>query len=168
MSRETIFKGHILNLVLEDAKWEIIEHKPAVGILAVQDGKMMCVRQLRRAAGVTTLEVPAGLIDAGETPIQAAAREFAEEARLAGDLELLSGFYSSPGFTDELIHLFKATNLRPAYGERDEDEAGIELVWIEPEKFLEGLKTGAIHSSGPAVVAALYAVLESRGLEKDR
>ncbi len=166
MARETIYKGHILNLVKEDGKWEIVEHAPAVGILAVQDGKMMCVRQLRRAAGVHTLEVPAGLIDAGETPIQAAAREFAEEARLAGDLTLLTSFYASPGFTDELIHLFRATNLRPAYGERDEDEAGIELVWIEPEKFLEGVKTGTIHTSGPAVVAALYAMLEPRGSVK--
>jgi len=163
VSRRSIYQGRIVNLVLEDEKWEIIEHEPAVGILAVQDGKMMCVRQLRRAAGVHTLEVPAGIIDAGETAIQAAAREFAEEARLAGDLTLLSSFYASPGFTNEVIHLFRATNLRPAFGERDEDEDGIELVWIEPETFLEGVKTGAIHSSGPGVVAALYAVLESRG-----
>lgn len=165
MSRETIYKGRIVNLVLEDAKWEIVEHQPAVGILAVQDGRMMCVRQLRRAAGVHTLEVPAGIIDAGESPIQAAAREFAEEARLAGDLELISSFYASPGFTDELIYLFRATNLRTAHGERDEDEDGIELVWIEPERFLEGVKTRTIHSSGPAVVAAMHALLDLRGLE---
>lgn len=162
MARETIYEGRILNLVKEDGKWEIVEHAPAVGILAVQDGKMMCVRQLRRAVGVHTLEVPAGLIDGDETPIQAAAREFAEEARLAGDLTPISSFYASPGFTDELIHLFHATNLRPAHGERDEDEVGIELVWIEPEKFLAGVKNGEIHTSGPAMVAAMYALLEIR------
>lgn len=160
MARDVVYKGKIVNLVLEDGKWEIIQHAPAVGVIVIQDGKMLFVRQLRRAIGAHTLEIPAGLIDAGEEPIEAAHRELAEEARLDGDLELVTRFYSSPGFCDELLYLFRAQNLRPAYGERDEDEDGIELVWMEPQAFLNGLRDGSIDSSGPGAAAAFFALLE--------
>jgi hypothetical protein len=59
-TRQTIYKGRVLNLYLDNNHWEIAEHKPAVAILAVQDGKMLLVRQYRAPLETETLEIPAG------------------------------------------------------------------------------------------------------------
>ena len=158
--RQTIYEGRILSLYIDDGKWEYVKHAPAVVILAIQDGKMLAVKQKRRAAGVDTIEAPAGLVDEGEDPIVAAARELGEEARLAADFTLLGRFYTSPGFTDELIHLYRADNLREGSGNRDEDEHDMEVIWIEPQCLLDGVQDGSIHTSGPTVSAALHAILE--------
>jgi ADP-ribose pyrophosphatase len=154
---ESVYQGKIVNLVLEDGKWEIVKHAPAVAILAMKDGRMLTVRQSRRAAGLETLEAPAGLLDEGEDPVEAASRELREECHLDGDMTRLTGFYSSPGFTDEYIHLFRAENLRPGHGERDEDEDGMEVVWIEPSRLLAEVASGRLQTSGPTIVAALLA-----------
>ena len=159
-NRRTLYHGKILDLVLEDEKWEIVEHAPAVVILAMDGERMLVVRQFRRGADVTTLEAPAGLIDDGESPEAAARRELAEEASLDGDLELLSHFYSSPGFTSEHLYLFRATNLREGRGERDEDEHDLEVLWVDPEALLADLRAGRAETSAPTVAAALFALVE--------
>ncbi|HEY1292392.1 MAG TPA: NUDIX hydrolase [Chloroflexota bacterium] len=132
-----IYAGRILTLRLKylpqpDGRRylrEIVEHKPGAAAVAVDDaGHVLLVRQSRPAVGARMLELPAGLIDAGETPIDCARRELQEETGYrAGRLEPLVAFYTSPGFTDELIHIFVATDLEPAPTERDEEEQ-IELV----------------------------------------
>ena len=83
--RQYLYKGRILNLALE-GPYEIVEHAHAVAILVERDGRILFVRQYRPAVGTATLEIPAGLIDPGETPEEAARRELAEEAQLAGDM----------------------------------------------------------------------------------
>ena len=157
MNRRVIHRGRIATFTLEDEKWEIIEHKPAVGVLAVQDGKMLFVRQYRPAIRGHTLEIPAGLVEPGEDTMLAAAREFSEECNLGGELRLLTRFYSSPGFTDEFLTLYEASDLRPVPGTPDADE-DIELVWMAPQAFLDGVLDGSILTSGPGVVAALHAL----------
>ncbi|MFN4071184.1 MAG: NUDIX domain-containing protein, partial [Thermus caldifontis] len=111
MSRTYLYRGRILNLALE-GHYEIVEHKPAVAVIAIKDGKMLFVRQPRPAVGLAPLEIPAGLIEPGEDPLEAARRELAEETGLAGDLTYLFSYYVSPGFTDEKTHVFLAVNLR--------------------------------------------------------
>ena len=155
--RKTIFEGRVVKLSIENDKWEIIEHKPAVAILALEHGKMLLVKQFRPAIGDFALEIPAGLIEPGEEPEFAAARELSEECNLGGDLELLSSFYSSPGFTDEKVFVFVARNLYPAIGTPDDDEE-IETVWLEPQLLLDGARDGTIKTAGPAVAAAFYAL----------
>ena len=155
--RKTIFEGRVVKLSIENDKWEIIEHKPAVAILALEHGKMLLVKQFRPAIGDFALEIPAGLIEPGEEPEFAAARELSEECNLGGDLELLTSFYSSPGFTDEKVFVFVARKLYPAIGTPDDDEE-IETVWLEPEKLLDGARDGTIKTAGPAVAAAFYAL----------
>ncbi len=61
--RKTIFEGRVVKLSIENDKWEIIEHKPAVAILALEHGKMLLVKQFRPAIGDFALEIPAGLIE---------------------------------------------------------------------------------------------------------
>lgn len=161
---ETIYRGKIVSLEIHQGKWEIVRHAPAVVVLALRDGKMLCVRQRRRAVGATTLEAPAGLIDQDETPEQAANRELAEEAGLNGDLTLLTRFYSSPGFCDELLHVFHAENLREGQGTPDEDE-DLTVEWHDPREVLRALRDGTELGSAATVTAALFAVplLEGRG-----
>jgi ADP-ribose pyrophosphatase len=155
-----IYDGHIVRLELQDDKWEVVRHRNAVAILALDDqGRMLCVKQLRRAIDTETVEAPAGLIDEGETPEQAAHRELQEEAGLDGDMTLLTRFYTSPGFCDEQIVLFLATNLRESRLPMDEDEQ-IEVLWLPPAEVLDGLKGGTLTGSASTITAALYAVLE--------
>ena len=159
--RRTIYQGKVLNLHLDNEYWEIIEHKPAVAILAVKDQKMLLVKQYRAPLEAFTLEIPAGLIELGEDILEAAAREFAEECLLGGDLSFVSSFFVSPGFCDEVVHLIRAENLQPAYGIPDQDEE-IELVFMSPKELLQGAKDGSLKVSAPTIAAAY--LLLSEGL----
>jgi 8-oxo-dGTP pyrophosphatase MutT (NUDIX family) len=124
-------------VVARDKVW----HPGAVGILAVDDSHVWLTRQPREAAGMTaSLEIPAGKLDVpGEPPMACARRELAEEiGKEAGHWEELDAFYTSPGFSDERVFVFLATELRDAEeeAEADEDER-IEIVpW--PLDDLEG------------------------------
>jgi ADP-ribose pyrophosphatase len=124
---------------------EIFGHPGAVAIVALDpDDRVLLVRQWRTAAGRVLLEIPAGTLDivdpvahAIEDPDLAAPRELEEETGYrAGTWRKLAEFWTVPGFATELMHLYLATDLRPAHGERlgpDEDER-LELVrlpWIE-------------------------------------
>ncbi|QWK21082.1 NUDIX domain-containing protein [Thermus antranikianii] len=154
MSRTYLYRGRILSLALE-GRYEIVEHKPAVAIVAVRDGRMLFVRQHRPAVGLAPLEIPAGLIEPGEDPLEAARRELAEETGLAGDLTPLFSYYVSPGFTDEKTHVFLASNLRETQALPDEEEE-IEVVWLEPERALEMHQKGEVEFSATGLVGVLF------------
>ncbi|GBD40560.1 ADP-ribose pyrophosphatase [bacterium HR38] len=154
MSRTYLYRGRILSLALE-GRYEIVEHKPAVAIVAVRDGRMLFVRQHRPAVGLAPLEIPAGLIEPGEDPLEAARRELAEETGLAGDLAPLFSYYVSPGFTDEKTHVFLASNLRETQAAPDEDEE-IEVIWLEPERALAMHQKGEVEFSATGLVGVLY------------
>jgi ADP-ribose pyrophosphatase len=126
-----------------------------VAIIALKEGRMLFVRQMRPAVGLKPLEIPAGLIEPGEDPLEAARRELAEETGLTGDLTHLFSFFVSPGFTDEKTHVFLAENLRPIEATPDEDEA-IEVLWLEPEKALEMHRKGEAEFSATGLVGVLY------------
>ncbi|MFC4426160.1 NUDIX domain-containing protein [Deinococcus navajonensis] len=161
MSGDTrvVYKGRIVSLELLDSKWEVVRHEDAVAILVLNEaGEMLLVRQQRRAIAAQTVEAPAGLIDEGETPEQAARRELQEEAGLDGEMTLLTRFYSSPGFCDEQLYVFEARDLRERQLPRDEDEAGMEVLWMAPQAVLDGLTAGTLVGSASTVTAALYGV----------
>jgi ADP-ribose pyrophosphatase len=111
---------------------DIVGHPGAVAILAIDDqDRVLLVRQFRVAIGEVLLEVPAGTLDvlpdgSIEDPELAAPRELEEETGMrAGSWRLIASFWTAPGFASELMHLYLATDLRPADGERlgpDEDE----------------------------------------------
>lgn len=132
LPERAVFRGRVVELVVLGERWEVVRHAPAVAVL-VRDGagRVLGVVQRRPAVGARTWELPAGLIDPGETPEAAAARELAEETGLAGALTPLAVAYVSPGFTDERVHLFEARDLRPTAGTPDEDEE-LTLEWRAP------------------------------------
>jgi ADP-ribose pyrophosphatase len=109
---------------------EVVAHPGAVAVIAHDGQRLFMVRQPREPVGEESLlELPAGKLDVeGESPLECAKRELVEEVGLeAGDWRELKQIYTSPGFTDERVHLFVATDLRqvepdPAEGERIEME----------------------------------------------
>jgi 8-oxo-dGTP pyrophosphatase MutT (NUDIX family) len=137
---QTIWEGKIVRVGVERFRYadgdevmrEKVWHPGAVGILPVDAGTVWLTRQPREAAGAAaSLEIPAGKLDvAGESPLDAAKRELAEEiGKRAARWQEILAFYTSPGFTDERVWLFLATELAqvPDPPEGDEDER-IEIV----------------------------------------
>jgi ADP-ribose pyrophosphatase len=103
---------------------EIVEHQPSVGILPVIGDHVILITQYRHATGKTLLEIPAGKIEKGETPRQAAVREMDEEIGYKGTLKPFLKWYLAPGYDTELMHLFVATGLKKIASRRamDDDE----------------------------------------------
>ena len=107
-----------------EARREFIRHPGAVAVVPVTpEGNIVLVRQYRYPVGKTMLEVPAGKLDKGEHPDACARRELEEETGyVAHQIKRLSSIYTTPGFTDEVIHLYIAKNLTLAKQCPDEDE----------------------------------------------
>ncbi|MCK4909396.1 MAG: NUDIX hydrolase, partial [Planctomycetes bacterium] len=104
--------------------WEMVEHNGAATILPVlPDRRVILVQQYRYPIRKSIWELPAGRIEPGETPMACAQREIKEEIGLtARRMTKLISFYSTPGFTNEKIHIFLARGLKPARATPDPDE----------------------------------------------
>jgi ADP-ribose pyrophosphatase len=114
-----VFKGRLITVRIDERGREVVQHPAASVIVAVDDQKMVwLVRSSRPVAEGSLVEVPAGMVDPGESPEQAARRELHEECGVQADRwEELASAYSSPGYSDERIHVFLATELRYVGGE---------------------------------------------------
>ena len=152
MSRRLVYDGRIVKLGIEQAQLpsgrtvslEIIRHPGAATVVPLHDdGTVTLVHQYRHAGGGMHHEVPAGLLEPGEAPAACAARELAEEVQLAGTLTPLGCIHTTPGFTDERIHIFRATGLRPAAGAPEDDEY-IQVVRIPVSEALAMVRDGRI------------------------
>lgn len=138
---------------------EYVDHSGAVEVLAEDaDGRVLLIRQYRHPVRLRDWEIPAGLLDvAGEDPLDAAKRELAEEADLAAEEWVpLLDLRSSPGGSDERIHVFLARGVRPVASAfvREEEEAEIETRWVTLEELVEAILDRRI-SNGPLIAAAL-------------
>lgn len=126
---------------------EIVEHPGAVAILAWDGGRVAMVRQWRQATGGVLLEIPAGTLEPDEPPQETARRELAEEVSLAAATwEPGPQFYTAPGFCDELMHVYLATNLSAAQGEADADEL-LEPLWMTLPDALAAIDDGRIRDA---------------------
>jgi ADP-ribose diphosphatase len=137
-----VFDGKRISVDVE--RWggherEIVRHPGAVAIVAVDaERRVTLVRQLREAARKPLLELPAGTREPGEEPLVTAKRELVEEAGLGGgEWRLAASFYSTPGFSDELVHVYIAVGVERTERAPQEDEE-IELVRV-PDGELESL-----------------------------
>lgn len=138
INTKRIYDGKILNLRVDEVETssnikairEVIEHKPAVGVLAVtENDSILLVSQFRYAVGADILEICAGIVEEGESFRETAVRELQEElGYFPQDLEEFGRLYVSPGYCEEMIVLFIARNLKPSKLEHDEDE---ELLTVE-------------------------------------
>jgi ADP-ribose pyrophosphatase len=129
VEREVVYEGKMFDVVKTRDR-DVVEHGPAVAIVAVADGAVTLVRQERVPAGGSVLELPAGGLEEGESPLAAAQRELREETGLhGGDWAETATFFMSPGYTDEKMHLFVATGLERGEPEPEGSE-DLELVEI--------------------------------------
>ena len=126
-------------------EFDLVRHPGAAAVVPfMDDGRVLLIRQYRFATGGEILEIPAGKLDPGEAPEACATRELEEETGYrAGRLERLGSIWTSPGFCDEVIHLFAAFDLVPTEQRLEPDEI-IELVPTPLDRALDDL-------SGPVV-----------------
>lgn len=132
ISSEEIFNGVAVHLVKDEILLpngnkgirEVVRHPGAVCVIPVtDDGEVIFVNQFRYAIGRVTIEVPAGKLEKGEDPTEAALRELSEETGItAGKIESLGAIYTSPAIIDEIIYMYIATDLKQGEQHLDEDE----------------------------------------------
>ncbi len=132
LSQDRIYDGRILRLRVDEAllpdgttaKREVVEHAGGVCVAALTErDELLFVRQFRYPYAEVVTELPAGKLDAGETPEQGGRRELREETGMTAERLIPMGrLYPSPGYTDEIIHLFAATGLHAGEMSPDEDE----------------------------------------------
>lgn len=169
ISSKRIYEGQVVNLRVDIVEMpggrkstrEVIEHSAAVAVVAIDsDDNTLLVRQYRQPIAKELLEIPAGGVDGDEKPEEAVRREMQEETGyLPEKVEKLGWFYSTPGFSDEYLYLYLATDLIPSqlYAE---DTEGITLVRT-PLKDIPGLiASGSICDAKS--IAGLLTYLEYR------
>ena len=166
ISSKRIYEGRIINLRVDTvtlpngktSKREIVEYAGAVAVVPMnKNGELLLVRKYRYAVGQTLLEIPAGKIEPGEDYAVSAGRELLEETGFtASNLKPLISFYSTPGFTNEQIHLFLATDLKLKKQKLDDDEF-IDVVTVTLKQALEMIWSGKIcDAKSVAGILAVY------------
>lgn len=140
---------------------EVVRHPGAAAVIPfleppeTPDPRILLLQQFRHAAGRPLWEIPAGTLDGNEDPVHCARRELEEEAgATAGRLDHLTTIFTTPGFTDERIHLFLATDLTRVPSRLEADEF-IEVHEVRWSKVLELLREGGLVDA-KSMVAVLY------------
>lgn len=166
ISSKTIYDGKILKLTVDEVRLpdgkksmrECVRHCGGAAVLLVQSGKVALVRQHRYLYGKDIYEIPAGKLEAGEDPAKGAARECEEETGYRAEVEKLLEIYPSPGYTDEVIHIYIAKNAR-FVGEHVDDGEFLTCEFVPLEQVLEMIESGEICDA--KTVAAVYKYLIS-------
>jgi ADP-ribose pyrophosphatase len=161
---ERLYEGKILDLEVDrvllangsETTREVIRHKGAVVVLPLHDdGRVELVRQYRYPMQEVLLELPAGKLDPGEEPVDCAARELAEETGWKPvEMHELGSFFTTPGFSDEVLRAFIATPLEPAPEVAQDPDEAIEIVTMSVEEALEACRSGEIRDS--KTIATLF------------
>ncbi|MBH0229666.1 NUDIX hydrolase [Halobacillus yeomjeoni] len=170
---ETIYSGKIVELNIDSvtlpdgntSKRELIKHPGAVAVIALTpDGKLVCVEQYRKPLEKSLVEIPAGKLEEGEAPYTCALRELEEETGYTTKhLQKLTSFYTSPGFADEIVHLYFTDEVTPLEEKVDGDEDEfVELMELTLEEAEQMEKEQRIHDAKTA-----YALLFLK-LQRDK
>ncbi len=167
---ESIYKGHVVHLQREgvdmpdgrSVDFEVVRHDPATAILAIDsEGRVIFVHQFRHALGKQIWEIPAGIMEEGEEPLNCAKRELREETGFtAARWDSLGMMYTAPGFCDEIIHLFLAHDLSAGSQELDTNEF-LQPHSIPMDQVREMVASGEI--SDCKTIVSLYRALPKLG-----
>lgn len=164
----TVFEGRVWDINRETVTFhggtmtrDYVAHSGAVAVLAIDDeNRVLFINQYRQPIRTRDWEVPAGLLDVeGEEPLAAAMRELAEETDLvAAEWSEPIAIFTSPGGSDEVVHLFEARGLSaaPKPHDRTDEEAEIVIRWVSMEDALEAIFDGRLHN-GILITAVLAA-----------
>ena len=167
LKSEKIYQGAIINLRRDKVTVqggtsyrEIIEHNGGAVIAALtEDKKLVMVRQYRKPADKVMLEVPAGKIDPGEKPLEAAVRELKEETGYTAEkVEFLTQFYPSVGYSEEVLYLYLCTGLIPGETNFDENEA-IDIEEVELDRLFKMAMSGEIDDAKTLIAILMVKAL---------
>lgn len=164
-----VYTGRVVNLDVDTVRYpdgstgelEMIRHPGAAAVLPVLSGgddpQILLIRQYRYAAGGPIWEIPAGRLEPGESPEECARRELLEEAgATAGRWQRLTTIYTTPGFTDEQIHLFAAFDVAVQPGDqRHEPDEFLELRPMAASRILGMIRDGEL-TDGKTAAAVLF------------
>ena len=174
LSTRRIYDGKVLALDVDEVEEpggvrvarEVVRHRGSVAALPItENGSLILVRQYRYAVGESLWELPAGRLDPGETPEEGIQRELREEiGRRAGSLEKIAFYYTTPGFCDEAMHLFRATALSPDRAAADDDER-IEIGEFTLEQASGMIAAGELRE-GKTLVAVLLELARRGGASR--
>jgi len=162
---ETVFRGRVFNVRVDKMRLpngkifqiDVVEHRGAVTILPIDENDdAWLIRQYRHPIEQDLIELPAGVMNVGEDPLESAQRELREEIGMAAEnLTLLGDFFLAPGYSTEQMYVFLATGLYPAPLRPDEDE-NIEIVRIPVEDIMKYVKAGKIRDSKSLATLSLW------------
>jgi ADP-ribose pyrophosphatase len=165
LKSETKFEGKVFSIRQDEvelpngrtARLDIVVHGGAVTMIPVDEqNRIWFVRQYRHAAGLTLLELPAGVANDNEQPEIGAMRELQEETGMSAQkLEKLGEFYLAPGYSTEKMHVYLATGLQPAPLQADEDEF-LDVVQIPVYRAFEMMYSGEIQDAKSLAALALF------------
>ncbi len=163
-SGKTLYKGKIIDLNLDEvllkngklAQREYVTHRGGATVVAETEDGILFVEQFRYPYRETVIELPAGKRENGENPAITAKRELEEETGyIAGKLEFLGEIYPSPGYTDERLYLFLATNLTKSEMHLDEDEF-LSVKVVKAEEVVKMIARGEIKDAKTLVALLEY------------
>ena len=158
LQSDVVFDGRVWDIRREEFAYgdvslvrEFMEHPGAVAVLVIDaDDRLLTIQQYRHPIQMRNWELPAGLLDVdGEPPLEAAQRELAEEADLvAASWEPLITLHTSPGGSDEVIHVFRATDVTAAeiVFEREAEERDIVVRWVPLADAVDAVLAGRVHN----------------------
>ena len=165
LSSERLYEGAILNLrkdkvTVKDGRTsyrEIVEHNGGVVILGVtKEGLIPMIRQYRKPAGQVMLELPAGKLEKGEDPKEAALREFKEETGYTAEkIRYITKFYTTLGYSEEILYLYFAEGLEPGDTDFDDNES-IDIEEYPPEALYRLIEADEINDGKTLVGLLLY------------
>lgn len=163
LESELVYEGRVWDVRSDTVAYgagrivrQYVDHPGAAAIVAVDDdGRVLLIQQYRHPIRHRDWEIPAGLLDIdGESPLETARRELAEEADLvASSWEPLVSIFTTPGGNDEIVHLFLARGLSSADEEhaREDEEADIRLEWVPLAEAVAGILAGRLRNGILAV-----------------
>jgi len=167
---EVVYDGKIVHLEVDRVRLpnghetvrEVVRHQGAVVMLALDEGERVhLVRQYRYPVGRVLMELPAGKLDPGEEPLLCAKRELAEETGYsAGNWRRLGSILTTPGFTDEVIHVYLATELEMAEGASPDEDEFLEAVQLPLGEVEELIRSGQIVDAKTMAAILLWRLTE--------